>query len=165
MSSKHNHMVNVETSVVASDNCNTPTIALAPLSSNEADNAMGAGDGNTTGDTHTTLTVPSGGELFLSSSLLPLWGGVEAVGGGTVILLGDVNMISNVEDTAGNDNHIFFLNLAGAGTPGAHAEFDLPASKRSQRSLRLIPRQGQEGLGSLFGTRPSRERPRTTYQP
>jgi len=70
------------------------------------------------GNVNTTQGVPPDGELFLASDLTSLWGGVEELGSGMVILLGDLNMISNLEDTAANDNHIFFLNLLGPGTAG-----------------------------------------------
>ncbi|NIM01108.1 MAG: hypothetical protein GTN89_09370 [Acidobacteria bacterium] len=46
----NHHVVDVEASVVASDNCGAPTIALASLTSNEADDAPGDGDGATTND-------------------------------------------------------------------------------------------------------------------
>jgi hypothetical protein len=46
----NHHMVDVQATVIASDNCGTPTIALASLTSNEADDALGRGDGKTTGD-------------------------------------------------------------------------------------------------------------------
>jgi hypothetical protein len=46
----NHHMVDVETTVIASDNCGTPTVVLASLTSNEADDAPGDGDGRTTGD-------------------------------------------------------------------------------------------------------------------
>lgn len=78
------------------------------------------------GNVNTALGVPPGNELFLASNLISVWGGVEDVGGGMVILLADVNMISNIEDTAGNDNHVFFMNLLGPGTPG---EAGFPAAQ------------------------------------
>ncbi|MCH7779778.1 MAG: right-handed parallel beta-helix repeat-containing protein [Acidobacteria bacterium] len=46
----NHHMVDVEATVIASDNCGTPTIALISLTSNEADDALGRGDGKTFGD-------------------------------------------------------------------------------------------------------------------
>jgi len=46
----NHHMVEVEATVIASDNCGMPAIALASLSSNEADDALGKGDGRTTSD-------------------------------------------------------------------------------------------------------------------
>jgi hypothetical protein len=46
-----NHrMVEIDASVIASDNCGPPTVTLASLTSNEADDAPGRGDGKTTGD-------------------------------------------------------------------------------------------------------------------
>lgn len=39
-----------------------------------------------------------------------------------MILLADLNMLSNIEDTAGNDNHVFFLNIA----PAQASAADLP---------------------------------------
>jgi hypothetical protein len=43
-------MVDVEATVIASDNCGPPAITLASLVSNETDDAIGKGDGKTTGD-------------------------------------------------------------------------------------------------------------------
>lgn len=60
--------------------------------------------------------VSSANELFLTSNLLSLWGGFESIGNGRIILLGDTNMVSNLEDTVGNDNHVFFSNLVGIDT-------------------------------------------------
>ena len=47
----HHHMVGITGTIEASDNCGTPTVALASLTSNEPDDAPGIGDGQTTGDT------------------------------------------------------------------------------------------------------------------
>jgi len=63
------------------------------------------------GNVNSVSGIPLGGELFLAKDLTTTWGGIESVGGGSVILLADSNMISNIEDTAGNDNHQFFLNV------------------------------------------------------
>jgi hypothetical protein len=46
----NHHMVDVESSVIANDICGAPTIVLASLTSNEADDAVGNGDGSTSGD-------------------------------------------------------------------------------------------------------------------
>ncbi len=46
----NHHMVDVEVTVIASDDCGTPTVALTSLTSNQADDALGVGDGSTTGD-------------------------------------------------------------------------------------------------------------------
>lgn len=60
--------------------------------------------------------VSPANELFLTSNLLSLWGGFEGIGNGRIILLGDTNLVSNLEDTVGNDNHVFFSNLVGIDT-------------------------------------------------
>ena len=67
------------------------------------------------GNVGSVLGALPGGELFLASNLVTLWGSVESLGGGTdnVILLADINVISHIEDTFGNDNHVFFRNVAG----------------------------------------------------
>ncbi|MHC4993079.1 MAG: hypothetical protein ACYTGC_19070, partial [Planctomycetota bacterium] len=46
----NHHMVAVEAAVVAGDNCGVPALSLASLTSNEADDAQGIGDGTTTAD-------------------------------------------------------------------------------------------------------------------
>ena len=54
----------------------------------------------------------SNGPFFLASDFSSVWGAAEApVGGGEIALVADVNLVSNLEDEAGNDNHVFFLNL------------------------------------------------------
>jgi hypothetical protein len=68
------------------------------------------------GNVNTVLGIPSGGgldgELFLTADLSAAWGGVEELaGGGSVILVADLNLLSDLEDDASNDNHVFFLNL------------------------------------------------------
>ena len=68
------------------------------------------------GNVNSIAGVPAGNELFLTSDLVSVWGGYEQVGNGEVVLLADVNVISNLEDFQGNDNHVFFANLAGVET-------------------------------------------------
>jgi hypothetical protein len=46
----NHHMVDIEATVIASDNCGAPAIVLASLTSNEDDDAPGNDDGETTGD-------------------------------------------------------------------------------------------------------------------
>jgi len=66
------------------------------------------------GNVNELLGVAPSRELFLTASLSEVWGGFESLGGsnGRIILLADTNVISNVEDTVANDNHVFFANLA-----------------------------------------------------
>lgn len=63
------------------------------------------------GNVNSLSGVPAGGELFLAEDLVTVWGGVESLGGGNVILLADINMISHIRDTDENDNHQFFVNI------------------------------------------------------
>jgi hypothetical protein len=46
----NHHMIDVEATVIASDNCDALTLALVSLTSNEADDAQGVGDGRTIAD-------------------------------------------------------------------------------------------------------------------
>ena len=46
----NHHMVDVEATVIASDNCDTAAVVLTSVSSNEADDGLGIGDGRTTDD-------------------------------------------------------------------------------------------------------------------
>ena len=67
--------------------------------------------------------APLDGELLRTKDLSTPFAGVEELAtGGVVILVGDLNLLSNIEDEVGNDNHRFFLNLAPAApvfaTPG-----------------------------------------------
>jgi len=66
------------------------------------------------GNVNSITGIPPGNELFLAKDLSTAWGGYESVGGGTIVLLADTNMISHIEDTGGNDNHVFFMNVASA---------------------------------------------------
>ena len=63
------------------------------------------------GNVNSISGVPTGGELFLAKDLTTVWGGVETIGNGSIVVLADTNMISNIENTAGNDNHAFFVNV------------------------------------------------------
>lgn len=72
------------------------------------------------GNVNSISGVQAGNELFLAKDLNTIWGGVESLNGGTLTLLADSNMISNIEDTTGNDNHIFFTNLLNAQSGGAN---------------------------------------------
>ena len=69
------------------------------------------------GNVNSLSGVDPGNGLFLDMNLTALWGGVESVGGGSVALLGDVNMVSHIEDTVNNDNHVFFTNIATVSEP------------------------------------------------
>lgn len=78
------------------------------------------------GNVNTVSGVPAAGglegPLFLAKDLTSVWGGVDELGGGgTVILVADLNLLSNLEDEAGNDNHVFFLNIAPAPAAAAPA--------------------------------------------
>jgi len=71
------------------------------------------------GNVNSISGVPGGaglnGPLFLAKDLASVWGAVESLaGGGEIVLLADLNLVSNLEDEAGNDNHVFFLNLVPA---------------------------------------------------
>ncbi len=46
----NHHMVEITATVTTSDDCSTPAVVLTSLTSNEADDAVGVGDGGTTGD-------------------------------------------------------------------------------------------------------------------
>lgn len=71
------------------------------------------------GNVNVVLGIPAAadlsGPLFVAKDLVTPWGGVEELpGGGLVILLGDTNLLSAIENEAGNDNHVFFLNILAA---------------------------------------------------
>ena len=63
------------------------------------------------GNVNSISGVETSREMFLAANLSSVWGGYELIGESRVFLLTDVNVLSNLEDTAGNDNHIFFANL------------------------------------------------------
>lgn len=63
------------------------------------------------GNVNSIQGIPAGGELFKAKNSNALWGGFETIGSGSIVLLGDSNMISNIENTTTNDNHQFFLNV------------------------------------------------------
>lgn len=63
--------------------------------------------------------------LLLAKNLSSVWGGVESLNNGSLVVLGDTNLISNLENTNANDNHVFFSNLATVPLPGTLALFAL----------------------------------------
>ena len=67
------------------------------------------------GNVNAIVGVDPGRKLFLASDLSTVWGAYELFGQSRLVLLADVNVISNLEDTAGNDNHVFFANLVDIG--------------------------------------------------
>lgn len=64
------------------------------------------------GNVNRILGVPSGNEIFLTPDLSNSWAAYERLNHGVIVLLADSNIISNIENTAANDNHAFFSNVA-----------------------------------------------------
>jgi len=64
------------------------------------------------GNTNVVLGFDPEHRLFLAADLASVWETFELIDGSRLVLLGDVKLLSNLEDTVANDNHAFFLNLA-----------------------------------------------------
>ncbi len=101
------------------------------------------------GNVNSISGIPPGNELFLAKDLSTPWGGVELVGNGTMIVLADTNMISHIEDTAGNDNHLFFTNIVpepnGAFVIGLGAAVAVIAMRCRHKSYHLRPLSNSRG--------------------
>ena len=59
------------------------------------------------GNVNSISGVSPSREIFLASDLSSVWGGFEPIANGRIVLLADVNVVSNLEDTVANDNHVF----------------------------------------------------------